>query len=41
MGALAAIERPREQETPPEEVLDEIKRILHRVGPRRLWHATT
>ena len=33
MAALAAIERRREQETPPPEVLDEIERILHRVVP--------
>ena len=33
MGALAAIERRREQEAPPSESLDEIERILHRVVP--------
>ena len=33
MGAIAAIERRREQETPPTEALDEVERILHRVVP--------
>ena len=33
MGALAAIERRREQEAPPNDTLDRVERILHRVVP--------